>query len=521
MADLLPGQQAQQPITDAPKHGNGVNVWIKIIASAVVIIAILAVAYLVLGGTRNNTTGYAKLAVALATGKPLALSTVISDLNLSTDISAGAIKPQKPSNISYSGSGSYSVDYSGININVPFAYAVSSLVNGTYSRESVDMGILHSNISYTTIISPNETLICGNQNQTFSIASMLFGGAVQNQTAAPDYKCVLSAPLGSALPIQNASIMREANSIIRVLANNTYVNATVVRYTSYKGSPCTYVSGYIRSNTISLLTLLNSTQQAASGAGAPGLKNYTIMFSGPYSICLSTTSGVVYNFSVVQNIRLEYVQEGRTNNLNLSASVNGIVTSIGRPEQTSDIANAPYEVLNGTCGLGSVFLYPVNYPSTYALSYYSCGAVDMNYSGYLRLVLFPGESHFGYFNSTYPARPGTIRILGLACLPYNPSNLSGSYLAPGASSFYPTNITMQQGSAASLVFRCPAALVPGEGQYNANLYAVLEENFSGSDKNLSSFIASISVVPTVKGSLGQNNNTGRVPPYAVVSATPA
>jgi hypothetical protein len=495
--------QSETSSTAAPTSqngaGNGIRPNLKIIAAIVVIVAVLFAVYIAMNRGNEGGSGYAKLAVELATGKKIPLSGVFGLLNIS-GVPFGGVNTVKmtapPSNVSYLGGGEYSVSYSGVNVAVPFTYRLATLSNGSYSKVFVDLGVFHTNVTETTINTPNMTISCSNQNQSLSVISGLLGNNFTSGSNHPNYRCIASAPVGSSIASMNSSTLKYANAIISAIENNTYINATKISQTSYNGNSCTHISGYVSSNEIGLSALLGSLP----GEGAIAIPNYTIHFEGPYSICMSVSSGQIYNFSLTQNVSISYPQGSTPNGLNLSINIYGNVISIGRPEPDAYISKPPYQLVNGTCTDGFATLMPEDYPSQGIPFYYSCNTVDMNYSGYLRMSLLPEtDLLFAYPNRVNSSGESRVRIVGLACSPYNPDN-SSVIIPPGAASFRKVNLTVARGEPVNLTFMCNAAWSPSNGEYYAYLYAQTLQNYTSGTNATIGLISSVSVLPTASGS---------------------
>ncbi len=501
---------------------------VRLLLIVLVIAAILVAAYFVTSGTAAKTTKYAKLILLLSSGKQVQLSQVTSVLNLT--IGANSIQNivQNPSgtssNVTWAGGGSVSAEYSGLNIDLPFKYMMAELENSSYVKATINLNVLKNNISETYINTPTIAYNCSNQNQTSSELDSLLGGVGGSSGATqPDYKCVATAPLNKTLGSLNASTLRAANAILGVIENNTYINSTKVSYTSYKGNSCVYVSGYIRSNTISLAEVVRAyyaTQNNSYAGQYENLSEYdndSVSFSGPYSGCISSSTGFVYNFTTAQNFTLRYSESGlglgdqqpAVTTINASLDVHGNVTQIGKPQPTSVIAQPPYPVVNGTCTSSSVDISTI---SGY-YGYYTCSSVDMNDSGYLKLVL--QSYNPGYYSGT----PGAVRIYGLACAAYNSTSDYYSINEFNSTAYQPTNITFDPGQPITLISKCLRSGNASGKEYVGLLYAVSEENYSGTLENTSSALTGFSVFPTISGSFGKNENTGRVPPAVVLPTT--
>ncbi len=522
-----PAPQRRQPASGraSPK--------LLIAGVAVAIIAIVLIAaYLLLGSHIASVSRYALLAETLSSGKQVTLSKVLQLLNVSL-IPSSAVNSSV--NANYSGSGGASVVYSGINLNIPFRYTASEQANGSYSRTAIQLNTLGTNISGTYISTPSETLLCGNQNQSYSFLASAISGSGSSASPAekPDYKCILSSFSRSPLASLNSSSMKTLNLLINYVGNNTYINASKTSYSTYKGSSCIYVAGHIHTNTINLGTLLaslyNSTSQNSSSASGD-----TFELSGPYSACVSPSSGAVYNFSVSIAANIEYKASSYSSsesNFNVSLSISGNATSIGAPEPYSFISNPPYPIINGTCSNQNLLIDPMNYQSSFSPYYYSCQSVDLNSTGGLRLVLSPEQNPYGslYGNYSTPsaAQTSPARILGLACNSYQ-----NAFLAPNASSYKPVNITVNQNSELTLIFSCP--ITPANKlEYSASLYIVTQQNGTSfnsypgmngtysQSSNMSYFLTSITAFPTISGPLGRNANTGPVSSRVVLPQSPS
>jgi len=489
----------------------------KMVIIGIAVIAIIAIAsYLLLSsGAAAKATQYAKLTALLAGNKKASLYQVMGAVN-KTNIAL--VEQSNPMNITYTGHGSVSFNYSLLNINTGFNYVATLLTNLNYSRTTYSLSIFNENLSGIDISTPTEIFDCADQNQSSMLLTGLLGvqGAAK---AAPDYKCVAMAP-SSAISLSDSPDSGSA-AIGAAILNRTYVNATTMVLTSYQGHQCIYVSGYMSSMPVSLGNLTNSSLMSVL------LDNLSYSLSGPYDLCISPDTDAIYNFSISPKVTIIYSNASNggsaKSNFTISGSLSGYATSIGAAPTIQSISSPPYPVINGTCG--SVSIPSENYSMDYESAYYSCSALDMNSTGYARLILSPSTNSNPLYtlsigNVSQPSNQSVVRILGIACqAASNSTSFSSSELfGPPANAYTPVNITAAYNQSITLITRCASSGSVAGKEYSGSLYIVAQEGNSSYPTYGDSAQIQFTVLPTISASLGSNRNTGHVAKSVNVSA---
>ena len=470
----------------------------------------------------STATGYAKIATSLSAGKTVTLSQLasVAGFNITQGISkliSGSSNKNdifgNETNVSYSVSGKVSASVSGIILSFPFSYLIGSDTNGNYSVINAKGKILSSNLSYIIVNTPTSYFICNNQNQSQNLLISLFDSSVSgnNQPPPPDNKCV-----AKEMPKKetNQTIIASYAAIANNIANNVSLNASNVSYVSYRGNSCIYLKGYITSNKIKI-------SQVPSASNTNNSQSYFVKFSGPYSTCISTATGLPYNFTTTMALNLTSPPSTSTtsttssfsiSSLNVSFSVASNMTYYGKAESTQELSALPYPIINGTCPSGMT-IDTINGTS----QYFMCQNVNMNSSGYVMMELSPSKNPtiFGIQPSNQTEK---IRILGLYCEETNSSSASIFMPEPNATLFTPVNISSMSNQSLSITTRCSSTSLGT--QYNGTIYAVAVTKSvfkPNTTVNTSLSIGTFSVLPTITGAVGSNPNNGPVSKNVIVT----
>ena len=470
----------------------------------------------------STATGYAKIATALSAGKTVTLSQLasVAGFNITQGISksiSGSSNYNRifgnDTNVSYSVSGKVSASVSGIILSFPFSYLIGSDTNGNYSVINAKGKILSSNLSYIIVNTPTSYFICNNQNQSQNLLISLFDSSVSgnNQPPPPDDKCV-----AKEMPKKetNQTIIASYAAIANNIANNVSLNASNVSYVSYRGNSCIYLKGYITSNKIKI-------SQVPSASNTNNSQSYFVKFSGPYSTCISTATGLPYNFTTTMALNLTSPPSTSTtsttssfsiSSLNVSFSVASNMTYYGKAESTQELSLPPYPIINGTCPSGMT-IDTINGTS----QYFSCQNVNMNSSGYVMMELSPSKNPtiFGIQQSNQTEK---IRILGLYCEETNSSSASIFMPEPNATLFTPVNISSMSNQSIPITTKCSSTSLGT--QYNGTIYAVAVTKSvfkPNTTVNTSLSIGTFSVLPTITGAVGSNPNNGPVSKNVIVT----
>ena len=469
----------------------------------------------------STATGYAKIATALSAGKTVTLSQLasVAGFNITQGISksiSGSSNYNRifgnDTNVSYSVSGKVSASISGIILSFPFSYLIGSDTNGNYSVINAKGKILSSNLSYIIVNTPSSSFICSNQSQSQNLLLSLLDSSVSGNTQPPpsDNKCV-----AKEMPKKetNQTIIASYAAIANNIANNVSLNASNVSYVSYRGNSCIYLKGYITSNKIKI----SQVPSASNTSSQP----YFVKFSGPYSTCISTTTGLPYNFTTTMALNLTSPPSTSTtstassftiSSLNVSFSVASNMTYYGKAESTQELSALPYPIINGTCPSGMT-ISTINGTS----QYFMCQNVNMNSSGYVMMELSPSKNPnlFGVQQSNQTEK---IRILGLYCEETNSSSASIFMPEPNTTLFTPVNISSMSNQSLSITTRCSSTSLGT--QYNGTVYAVVVTKSifkPNTTVNTSLSIGTFSVLPTLTGAVGSNPNNGPVSKSVIVT----
>ncbi len=472
----------------------------------------------------SKSTTYAKIAALFSSGKTVSLHQFnnVSGINpyqILSNPKTTSVNLLNNTNVSYTGSGEASILLSGVNLAIPFSYLIGSDTNGNYSRTSINARILNSNVSELIINTPVLNLACGNQNQS-SLALSLLGGSSSSSHIPPDYACVAKEVQSNSI---NQSQKNTSIKIANYIANNIFINASNVSDVSYRGNSCIYLKGYVTSKNLALGNVLNNSalNNSQTSSISSGLSSAIMKFKGPYSTCISASTGIPYNFST--NLQLNITSppspgQAKPSSLNVNFSITTNMAYYGKASTTQVLSEVPYRIMNGTCQNG-INLNVIN--SSYS-AYFACNNVNMNSSGSALMELKPSKNMnlFSIPNATVP-QGSKIRILGLYCEKTNSSATASFYASqPNATLFTPVNLTFASNQSFALAVNCPGAIL-GK-QYNGTVYAVTQEDTLSSSTtaanivNVSSSIGTFSVLPTINGNIGINQNSGPVSNHVVL-----
>ena len=516
------------PSSTSPKSGSHRSIIFGVVA--LVIIAVIAYyAYSRLSVSQPNSvtspqststaTGFAKIATSLSAGKTVTLSQLssVAGFNITqgiTKLISGSSNHNEifgnDTNVSYSGSGKVSASVSGIIISFPFSYLISSDTNGNYSVINAKGKILSSNLSDIIVNTPSSYFTCSNQNQSLLLSIFDSSANGNTQPPAPNYKCVATEMPKKQI---NQTIIASYAAIANNIANNVSLNASNVSYVSYRGNSCIYLKGYLISNKIKV-------NPVSTGSNTSSNQAYFVKFSGPYSTCISTSTGIPYNFTTTMALNLTSPPSTTTpttssfsiSSLNVSFSISSNLTYYGKAEPAQELSVPPYPIINGTCPSGMT-IDTVNGTS----QYFRCQNINMNSSGYAVMKLKPSKN-LNLFGIPPSNQTNEIRLLGLYCEETNSSSALAFAPEPNATLFTPVNISSMSNQSLSITTRCSNTSLGT--QYNGTIYAVavtksiFKPNMT---VNTSFSIGTFSVLPTITGAVGSNPNSGPVSKSVIIT----
>ena len=503
-------QPMQTPAQNQPKQAQAraKGGYDKLSLAIFLIIAIILIAIIV--AFHTSSSGNALLNALVAQKGQISASQAANIISYDVGKSSSV-------NLGYSGTMNLILTGGPASEKVSLPYTLAYQKNGSASRGTVSItysGQSPSTLSpagpgsATTAITINFSYVKANGH--YYICSNLFA---QTYAASSTYNVSCIADTTLQL-MQSAGSQSVASSglagYMGILQNSTdssssKLNLTVtsVQRGSYKGSPCINVSGDLTGYfNITALDVLSSLTSSFSGSS----QNVSaITLSGNYTACLSSANG---------NLPLTSTQNIKVNNfagLDITIYNTLSATSIGNPAPSpSQISMLPGRLLNLTTLLPSTCQSSYNYNPLYGI----CQNATLSTSGALRVAYAPISVQ------------SSVRVLGLACKPYNFTPSTSFYSAPTpppSSAFIPVNISMPttlQGGYATgyytsptysttpLYFNCPLNSTAIGTAFDGDLWAYYTE---GGVANVSE-VATIYGYSTTNANLGTNTNSGTVNP---------